>query len=427
MVNVTSIILGGGRGERLYPLTLERAKPAVSFAGKYRLIDIPISNCLNSRIDRIFILTQFLSASLHRHIMRTYQLGPFTEGFVDILAAEQTPQRTDWFQGTADAVRATLKHTTYYQSDQILILSGDHLYRMNYAEVVRFHREAKADITICVYPVSSEEAPRMGLLRVRSGGEVEEFLEKPQAPATIARFQAPADLFGARGTFPAGRCLASMGIYVFETKVLQAVLGRGDHADFGKQVIPSAIGQYRMIAFPFFDYWRDIGTIAALFEANLELARPDPPFSLYAARWPFYTRPRFLPPTRVVGSEIGDSLLADGSFISGADIRDSIVGMRSIVREEAQLREVVMMGADFYEGERSLTTWEGQGKDFPLLGLGRDCVIERAIIDKNARIGDGVVIRPKPEIQDFRSDTYWVRDGITVIPKGAVIPPGTVL
>ncbi len=426
MVNVTSVILGGGRGERLYPLTLERAKPAVSFAGKYRLIDIPISNCLNSGIDRIFVLTQFLSASLHRHIMRTYQLGPFTEGFVDILAAEQTPQRTDWFQGTADAVRATFKHTTYYRSDQMLILSGDHLYRMNYAELVRFHREAKADITICVYPVSSEEAPRMGLLRVRSGGEVEEFLEKPQDPATIDRFQAPPDLF-APGGLSSGTCLASMRIYVFEAKVLQAVLGRGDHADFGKQVIPSAIGEYRIVAYPFSDYWRDIGTIGALFQANLELARPDPPFSLYAARWPFYTRPRFLTPTRVIGSEIRDSLLADGSSVSGADIRDSVIGMRSIIRENAHLREVVMMGADFYEGERFLTTWEGQGKDFPPVGIGRECTIERAIIDKNARIGDGVVIRPKPDIQDFRSDTYWVRDGITVIPKGTVIPSGTVL
>ena len=428
MRGVKVIILGGGRGARLFPLTLERAKPAVSFAGKYRLIDIPISNCIGSGLKNVFVLTQFLSASLHRHIMQTYQFDTFSDGFIDILAAEQTPQSSDWFQGTADAVRVTLKHTSYYHSDQMLILSGDHLYRMNYAELIEFHRDSKADVTLCVYPVPREEAPRMGLLRVNAEGVVEDFVEKPSDPAVLERFPAPQALFRSRGITPGpDRYLASMGIYVFEPEVLAEALADRAKTDFGKEIIPAAIQSCRVMAYPFTGYWMDIGTIASFYEANISLAQPDPPFNLYHPRWPFYTRTRSLPPNRIIHTEIRDSLLAEGSDINGARISDCVVGVRSMIREGTQLKGVVMMGADFYESEEVLSSWERPRENLPDLGIGRDCFIERAIIDKNARIGDGVRIPARSGSEDYQGENLWVRDGITVIPKGAVIPSGTKL
>jgi len=425
---VKTIILGGGRGTRLFPLTLERAKPAVGFAGKYRLIDIPISNCINSGLKKIFVLTQFLSASLHRHIMQTYPFDTFSDGFVDILAAEQTPHGADWYQGTADAVRATLKHTMYYHSDQMLILSGDHLYRMNYAELVDFHRRSSADITLCAYPVARDEAPRMGLLRVDGAGVVEAFEEKPQDPEVLDRFRAPQGLFRERGADPGpDRYLASMGIYVFEPHVLSRVLEDRTKTDFGGEIIPAAIQECRVVAYPFDGYWMDIGTIASFYDANLSLAQPAPPFSLYEPHWPFYTRTRSLPPNRIIHSEIYDSLVVEGTDLSGARISDSIIGVRGIVREGTRLDGVVMMGADFYEQEEVVSRWERPGRNLPALGVGRNCRIERAIIDKNARIGDRVVIRAKPGAPDSEAESYWVRDGITIVPKGAVIPAGTVI
>jgi glucose-1-phosphate adenylyltransferase len=433
MQNVTAIILGGGRGTRLYPLTLERAKPAVGFAGKYRLIDIPLSNCINSGVKRIYVLTQFMTASLHRHIMQTYQFDVFTDGFVDILAAEQTPHRSDWYQGTADAVRATLGHTTYYRSDQMVVLSGDHLYRMDYADLVRHHRETAADVTIGVYPVTRAEAPRMGLLKADERGIVEEFVEKPQEEAVIDRFRAPERLVkgavASGGEAPAReeRFLASMGIYVFEPDVLREMLADPGPTDFGKEIIPSGIGKYRVVAYPFFGYWRDIGTIEAFFEANIELARPEPPFRLYEPGGAIYTRTRSLPPSRVIRSEIRDSLLVEGSDITGARISDSIIGMRSVVREDSRIDRVVMLGADHYQGFPYIDDEEDPGADLPPLGIGRNCTIERAIIDKNVRIGDGVVIRSKEGAADVEGDTYWVRDGVTIIPKGTVIPAVTVI
>lgn len=428
MNTATAVILGGGRGTRLFPLTLERAKPAVSFAGKYRLIDIPISNCINSGLKRIFVLTQFLSASLHRHIMQTYQFDNFTDGFVDVLAAEQNLQRSEWFQGPADAVRATLNHTTYYRTDQMLILSGDQLYRMNYEDLLRFHQENRADITLCVYPVARKEAPQMGLLKVSAAGLVEEFLEKPKEEEVIASFRAPQSLFESRGlSFDSDRFLASMGIYVFEPSVLIELLADETQVDFGMELIPSAVKRFRVMAYPFTGYWEDIGTIEAFFESHLSLAQSDPPFHLYSRRWPFFTRTRSLPPTRVVNSKIRDSLLVEGADIDGASIADCVVGMRSIIRSGSSLQEVVMLGADFYEGEQLLSRWEKSGPDLPLLGIGKNCRIERAIIDKNARIGDGVVIRAKRDVKDFQGENYWIRDGITVIPKGAILPAGTEL
>jgi glucose-1-phosphate adenylyltransferase len=426
MNNITAVILGGGQGTRLFPLTLLRAKPAVGFAGKYRLIDIPISNCINSGIKRVFVLTQFMSASLHRHIMQTYQFDTFTDGFVDILAATQTPQGSDWFQGTADAVRATLDHTAYYKADQVLILSGDHLYRMNYADLIDFHRRSQADITLSVYPVSREEAPGLGLLKVDATGAVAQFIEKPQDPGIIDQFMAPSSLFKAQGlTIEPDRCLASMGIYVFQTETLIDLLTNSNQTDFGKEVIPSAMQEYKVMAYPFADYWKDIGTIKSFYEANVALAKPQPPFSLYQPRWPIYTRMRSLPPARIIHSEIRDSLVVEGSDITGATINDSIVGVRSVIREGSRLSGVVMMGADFFEEEQVLSSRYHSNSKVPSLGIGKSCMIEKAIIDKNARIGDEVIIKAKAATTNAEGEDYVVRDGITIIPKGAVIPSGT--
>ena len=426
--NITAVIMGGGRGTRLFPLTYERAKPSVSFAGKYRLIDIPISNCINSGIKRVFVLTQFLSASLHRHIMQTYHFDSFSDGFIDVLAAEQTPQGADWFQGTADAVRATLKHTTYYKTDHILILSGDHLYRMNYEELIKQHHNSRADITVCVNPVSRTEASEMGLLKVDPSGTVNEFVEKPKDMKVIDTFKAPGSLFQSqKKTTVSDRCLASMGVYVFKPAVLEKVLADREKTDFGKEIIPFSIDKYKVVAYPFTGYWKDIGTIDAFFEANIALAQAKPPFRLYEPNWPIYTHERSLPPSRVIHSEIRDSLLVEGSDIDGAHIEDSIIGVRSIVRKNTHLKEVVMMGADFYDGEQILGGRRHASKSTPQLGIGKNCMIRRAIIDKNARIGDDVIIRSKEGLKDKKGNKYWVKDGITIIPKGSIIPSGTVI
>ncbi len=428
MKQVVAIILGGGRGTRLMPLTRERAKPSVGFAGKYRLIDIPMSNCINSGIKRIFILTQFLSASLHRHIKLTYQFDRFSNGAVDILSAEQTISGDGWFQGTADAVRATLNHTTYYDSSQTVILSGDHLYRMDYSNFVDFHREKGADITIGVYPIPRSEAHHFGILRTSPGGEIQEFLEKPKDPNLLDRFEPPREFYESRGLEPhPGHVLGSMGVYVFETRVLEDLLCNTTYKDFGKEVIPTALGRYHVAAYPFTGYWRDIGTIRSFYDANIELTRPDPPFNLYAPRWPVHSMVRPLTPCRVIGSQINDSLLGQGTFITGATITNSVIGMRGVVGQGSRLSNVVMLGADFYDGEEVLNPRYHPTGNLPPLGVGRNCQIEGAIIDKNARIGHDVVIRSKNGEPDCESDTYWIRDGITIIPKGGVVPDGTVI
>jgi glucose-1-phosphate adenylyltransferase len=426
--DVTTIILGGGRGTRLFPLTLKRSKPAVSFMGKFRLIDIPISNCINSGLKRVFVLTQFLSASLHRHIMQTYNFDTFTDGFVDILAAEQTPQGEDWYQGTADAVRATLHHTTYFDAREVLILSGDHLYRMDYRELVAYHRANDAKITLCVFPVDRAEGHRMGLLRVDDTGQVREFVEKPKDPDVVARFTAPDSLFASQGLdVGPDKCLASMGIYVFDQDILPDLLTDTGQTDFGNEVIPAAIARHKTMAFPFADYWRDIGTIGAYYDANISLAQPDSEFPVFQPGWPMYTRTRSLPPSRIVGSDIRDSVVVEGSEITGASISDSIIGVRSNVRAGSVLREVVLSGADYFEGENLLTRRQVRATNPPPLGIGKDCLIERAIIDKNARIGDGVRIEARPGAENSEGEYVWVRDGVTIVPKGAIIPPGTVV
>jgi glucose-1-phosphate adenylyltransferase len=316
----------------------------------------------------------------------------------------------------------------YYESSCMLVLSGDHLYRMNYDEIIRFHRERQADITISVYPVGREEASQMGLLRVDRAGKVEEFLEKPQDNATIAHFNAPESLFTARHlSVDSECCLASMGIYVFNPEVLQEALNDSSQTDFGREIIPAAIEKYDVYAYPFIGYWKDIGTITAFFDVHLSLTHRDPPFELYRPAWPLYTHSRSLPPCSIIRSEIRDSLIVEGSDVQGARISDSIIGMRSNVRDGANLNEVVMLGADFFEGDKVFRSGERKEKELPSLGIGRDCTIERAILDKNVRIGDGVRIKSKNGAEDYRGSMYWIRDGITIVPKGVIIPPGTTI
>ena len=433
MSHVAALILGGGHGTRLLPLTLERSKPAVGFGGRYRLIDIPISNCINSGIKRLFVLTQFLSVSLHRHIMQTYRFDSFSDGFIDILAAEQTATGSEWFLGTADAVRATLGHTMYFPSEQVLILPGDHLYRMDYGDLLRFHRRTHAEVTVAVHVVPRADASELGLIRMAGSGHVLEIVEKPSDPATIARFAAPPELLEQHnGAVGEDCCLASMGIYVFQPRVLNDLLTHAPGADLSKSILPEAVARHRVMAFPFADYWKDIGTVPAFYEANISLTGDHPPFNLHDPQWPIHSRSRSLPPSRVRRSRIEECILGQGCDLVGTRIERSVIGVRSVVREETTLDGVVVLGADFYEGEPVLGALRHRPHDplgrVPTLGIGRHCRIERAIIDKNVRIGNDVVIRARPEgTPDSEAPTHWVRSGITVIPKATVIPDGTVI
>ena len=415
--DVMALILGGGRGKRLHPLTRLRAKPAVPIGGKYRLIDIPISNCLNSDIHKIYLLTQFLSASLHRHIFQTYKFDLFSGGFVDILAAEETQTGMDWYQGTADAVRKQLPQLAHVRVEDILILSGDHLYRMDYGEFVELHREKRADVTIAAQPVALADAPRFGILRTDEDGRITSFHEKPSAD----------ELEGLECVPDSDRpCLASMGIYIFRPDVLRTVLEESDAEDFGKQVIPASIERLRVYAYPFDGYWEDIGTIRAFYEANLALALPDPPFDFHDPSQPIYTRPRFLPSSRADGCKLERAVLAEGCMIQQSDIRESVIGLRSIIGPDAQITRTVMMGADFYETADRKAENHRLGR--PDVGVGRGSVIEGAIIDKNARIGEGVIIRPHdPGEEMVETENYVVREGVVVIPKNAVIPDATTI
>ncbi len=415
--DVMALILGGGRGTRLYPLTRLRAKPAVPIGGKYRLIDIPISNCLNSGIHKIYVLTQFLSASLHRHIYQTYKFDIFSGGFVYILAAEETPSGMDWYQGTADAVRKQLPRFAHARVEDLLILSGDHLYRMDYAEFVELHREKRADVTIAVQPVARADAPRFGILETDGNGRITSFHEKPLDDKLEGLESVP------NSDRP---YLASMGIYLFRADVLRKVLEESDAEDFGKQIIPAAIESLRVYAFPFDGYWEDIGTIRAFYEANLALTLPDPPFDFYDPKHPIYARPRFLPSSRTDDCHLERTVLAEGCLIEQSYIRESVVGLRSVIGPNAQMTRTVMMGADFYETPERKAENRGLGQ--PNVGISRGSVIEGAIIDKNARIGEGVTIRHhSPEEGMVEADNYVIRDGVVVIPKNAVIPDGTVI
>ena len=420
MKNVVSAILGGGQGARLWPLTRDRAKPAVPLGGKFRLIDVPISNTLHAGISRIFVMTQFASASLHRHIAETYRFDSFRGGFVGILAAEQGLDNRDWYQGTADAVRQNLQWLNETNCTEVLILSGDQLYLMDMREFVHLHRRTRADMTIAVTPVTREQARGLGIMRVDSDGRIVQFVEKPKDDAMLDELTPDVATLRRLG-FAArpGMLLASMGIYVFSRGVLNDLLDGTVSADFGKEVIPGVIHERRVMAYAYDGYWRDIGTIPAFHEASLDLTRPLPPLNLYSSDFPIYTHPRFLPGTKVNRCDVRQSVLCEGSIISDSRISDSIVGIRAIVREGSVIERSVVMGAGFYENP-------GGGGDAPL-GIGRDCHLRNVIVDLAARIGDGAVLTNEAGVQEADAENYCIRGGVIVVPQGATIPPGTVV
>jgi glucose-1-phosphate adenylyltransferase len=415
MKEVLGLIMGGGQGSRLYPLTKLRSKPAVPLAGKYRLIDIPISNCLHAGIDKIAILTQYNSVSLHRHIQRTYARDMFTEGWVQILAAEQTPRSTGWYQGTADAVRQQLMEIEAARTKYVLILAGDHLYDMDYRGFVEYHVETGADITMAVQPVTADMAPALGILKRRDDGRIESFTEKPE-PTALAGLESLPD--------PDKPYLASMGIYVFRTDLLfETLTSEGD--DFGKHIIPNALADYRVMGYVYDGYWADIGTIRAFYEVNLEMALPDRPFDFYTPGRHVYSRPRFLPASEVHGAHLDHTLLADGCRVTQADIRNAVIGLRSLIGPKVQIRSSIVMGADYYETEADRAENKRLGR--PDIGIGEGTVIEGAIIDKNARIGRNVRIRHIDDRPDSETDNWAARDGLVVIPKDAAIADDTVI
>ena len=410
MNDVLGIIMGGGRGSRLYPLTAMRSKPAVPIAGKYRLIDIPISNCINSGIFRVAVLTQFNSVSLHRHISQAYNFDVFHTGWVDVLAAEQTPDSADWYQGTADAVRKQLFEIQATGAEYVLILAGDHLYRMDYREMANFHWEKQADITVAVQPVARGEASRFGILKVETDRKITSFVEKPKDPEIQKKFiSRPHD--------EERPFLGSMGIYVFKTSVLIDLLTKfPKHDDFGGDIIPEAIKSLKVFGFDFDGYWEDIGTIRSFYDTNLKLTSQNPPFNFYDPKAPIYSHARFLPSSIIEDSKLQDVMISEGTRIRKADITHSILGIRSQISEGTVIKDSIIMGADYYEPKKN--------REVPL-GIGKNCHIETAILDKNVQIGDGVVIRTFPADKDIDHELYFVRDGIVVIAKDTVIPPGT--
>jgi glucose-1-phosphate adenylyltransferase len=417
--------MGGGRGTRLAPLTNERCKPAVPLAGKYRLVDIPISNCINSEINRIFLLSQFNTASLHRHVQGAYQFDPFGGGFVDILSAEQTEKSLDWYQGTADAVRRNIIHFRKYPHDLILILSGDQLYRMDFREIIEQHIATGADITISAKPFPLSHVEGLGLMRVADDLSIQEFVEKPKDPAVIERLVLSSSLESMLHEHGEKHCLASMGIYVFNRTVLAEAL-ENSMTDFGREVIPSLLGKKKMFAHVFEGYWEDIGTVRAFFEANLALAQPLPPFNFFDATTPVYTHYEYLPAAKLNKCAIDNVVVADGCILTDSKLKHSLFGIRSYVGEGSDLEDVVMMGADYYETPEQIASNLARGK--PNLGVGKGCHIRGAIIDKNTRIGDGsrLTAAGNPD-GTYSNGAVVIRDGVLVVPKGAVIPAGTVV
>jgi glucose-1-phosphate adenylyltransferase len=421
--SVLAIIMGGGAGTRLFPLTKERAKPAVPIGGKYRLVDVPISNCLNSEIRHIYVLTQFNSTSLHRHINSSYKFDRFSRGFVEILAAQQTISNTSWYQGTADAVRQNLRYFLQHDYRYILILSGDQLYRMDFRKMIQQHINTGAELTIATIPVKRRDATSLGILQVDEEREIVRFVEKPKDPKLLDELRVTDPLLSSlKVTTTDDYLLASMGIYVFNRDVLAKMLDN-DCPDFGKHIIPDAIGKRRVFAHIFQGYWEDVGTIKSFFDANLAMCGPKPPFSFFDREAPVYTHARFLPPSRVLDSVISRSLVADGCVIANSRIENCVVGLRSFIGAGCQLKDTIIMGCDFYGGDDDQVSEEGMA--IPHMSIGRNCRIERAIIDKNAHIGDGCVIANKTGAADYDGPNYYVRDGIVVIPKNAVIPAGT--
>jgi glucose-1-phosphate adenylyltransferase len=417
-----SVILGGGAGSRLYPLTASRSKPAVPIAGKYRLVDIPISNCLNNGIGRMFVLTQFNSASLNRHIKNTYHFSAFSRAFVDILAAEQTPDNPTWFQGTADAVRQGLRHIESFESEYVLILSGDQLYQMNFAEMLDHHKQLGADITIATIPVTGKEAPEFGILK-SGGGLITSFVEKPKKELL-------GDWVSDTGSAmqAAGRVyLASMGIYIFKRSLLFDLLRTElkEAADFGKEIIPACIDRYRVASYQYSGYWTDIGNIGFFFEANIELTKEIPAFDMFDSDRTIYTRSRMLPPAKISGTTLNQVLVAEGSIISASSVERSVIGIRSRIGLGSVISDAYIMGSDYYETLQDIT--QESEKGIPAMGVGQRCQIHRAIIDKNCRIGNDVIIRGGEHLENKDHPLYAVKDGIVVVKKGAIIPDGFVI
>jgi glucose-1-phosphate adenylyltransferase len=428
MLSVLSLILGGGRGTRLYPLTQLRSKPAVPVAGKYRLIDIPISNCINSGMNRIYVLTQFLSVSLHRHIANTYKFDPFSRGFVEVLAAQQTNETTDWYQGTADAVRQQVRYIAEDPCTEVLILSGDQLYRMDFRQMMKTHRESGADATIAVLPVPRDQVSGLGLVRPDETGRVVGFVEKPQSEEQVAPARVPEEWIEGRGVRCHGRpYLASMGIYAFNRKALLDLLAARPLAtDFGKEIFPRGLQTHRVQAHLFDGYWEDLGTVKAYHEANLALAGDDPPFDFNSPDGVIYTRMRFLPASRVSGAALKQCLVSDGCVVQeGTRIERSVVGVRSRIGRNVTLRDTVLIGADRYETDAERAA--NRRRAVPDVGVADDCVIERAILDKDCRVGRNVRIVNQRGLAEDEGDNYVIRDGIVVIPRGSVVPDGTVI
>jgi glucose-1-phosphate adenylyltransferase len=426
--SVLCLILGGGRGTRLYPLTKLRSKPAMPVAGKYRLIDIPISNCINSGLNRIFVLTQFLSVSLHRHISNTYKFDMFDNGFVELLAAQQTNETADWYQGTADAVRQNVRYVREDPCSLVLILSGDQLYRMDFRKLIQTHRDSRADCTIAALPVAEDQVNQFGVLRMDDHGRISSFAEKPKTADERAPYHTPAEFMERRGVRPAGRhFLASMGIYLFNKETLLDLLASPPPAtDFGKEVFPRSLKSHKVHVHLFDDYWEDLGTIKSYHEASLALAGENPPFDFHSPEGVIYTRMRFLPASRIEAARMAQSLVSDGCVIqSGTQIERCIVGIRSRIGRGAVLRDTVLIGADRFETDAERAANRARG--MPDLNIGDGCVIERAILDKDCRIGRGVRIVNEKGIEEEETDRYCIRDGIVVVPRGTVIPDGTVI
>lgn len=422
---VITIILAGGQGSRLYPLTKKRSKPAVPIAGRFRLIDFPISNCIHSGLRRIFLLTQFSSESLHRHLFLTYRFDNFSKDFITILSASQTLESPDWYQGTADAVRQNLRFLRT-EGEMVLILSGDHLYQMDYRKFIDFHLDKSAEISISVYPVHTEMAPEFGVMKVEENGKIPEFHEKPKEPSLLESTKVDEKVFKQFHFEAAGRThLASMGIYLFNWEVLNDMLSSTTYEDFGREVIPAALNKYKVYAYFFDGYWKDIGTIRSFFEAHLDLIKTIPQFNLYDEDKLIFSHARFLPGSKINYSEVQNSILCEGSIIARARINQSIIGIRSRIGKNSVIERSFLMGADFFESEQEFSQNKTDG--IPDVGIGENCEVRNTIIDKNVRIGNGVKLINSRNIKNEDSENYVIRDGIIVIPKNALIPDGTVI
>jgi glucose-1-phosphate adenylyltransferase len=423
--DVISVILGGGAGTRLFPLTKDRSKPAVPLAGKYRIVDIPISNCLNSGLKRIFLLTQFNSSSLHRHIQQSYRFDDFSNGFVEIMAAQQTPSSAAWYQGTADAVRQNLAHFNNATHKYVLILSGDQLYRMNFRDMIEQHIRSGADVTVATIPVNRVDARQFGIMQIDGEERISRFVEKPQEDTVIDSLCMDGGTRAKLGIHGGGDLLlASMGIYVFNRDVMEKALA-GKHVDFGKNIIPGLISSGRLFSYVYQGYWEDIGTIKAFFDANLDLVNEIPKFNFFDTAAPIYTHARYLPASKIVRGHIEKAAIADGCIIVDARIEHSIIGIRSRIEPGTVIKDTILMGLDDYETPEEVQSATARG--LPAAGVGRNCHIERAIIDKNARIGDNVRLSPEGKPENVDGDDWYIRDGIVVVPKGGVVRSGTVI